>query len=52
LKDEEAARRAKDFARRAYEPVVKFLPRAKNLTAEERQEITDHLTALRELLEA
>ena len=52
LKDEESAGRAKDHARRAYETVVKFLPRAKNLTAEQRQEITDYLTALRELLEA
>jgi len=52
LKDEESAWRAKDHARRAYETVVKFLPRAKNLTAEQRQEITDYLTALRELLEA
>ena len=52
LKDEESAWRAKDHARRAYETVVKFLPRAKNLAAEQRQEITDYLTALGELLEA
>jgi len=52
LKDAKAARRAKDRARRAYETVVKFVPLPKSLPAEERQEIADHLTALRKLLEA
>ena len=51
LRDEKAARRARELARLAYDTAVRFLPQVKRLTAEERREIVEQMFVLHDLFE-